>query len=203
MNEKAVFLDRDGCINRDVGYPDSYSKIDIFHYSYEAVRKINQAGLKAVVVTNQSGIGRGLILEKNLEDIHRKMQTAFRKRGAHFDKIYYCPHFPGSDDPAYRVDCRCRKPNPGMALRAAAELGVRTQGSYMVGDKVEDIEFGLNIGARPVLVLTGYGVRSQKECEERSISPAFVASNLLDAVNWILKEEAKDGLNPEKPRFGK
>jgi len=189
MKKRAVFLDRDGTINRDVGYPDSYSLIDIFPYSYEAVRKINQAGLLAVITTNQSGVGRGLIKEDNLQDIHRQMKAVFDRQGARLDGIYYCPHYLFSKLPEYKKDCSCRKPFPGMALQAAAELNIDLPNSYMVGDKVEDILFGLNIQARPILVLTGYGRQSITKLKQQGINPAHIASNLLEAVEWIIAEE--------------
>ena len=189
MKKKAVFLDRDGTINKDVGYPGNFSSIEIFPYSFEAVRKINVSGLLAVIVTNQSGVGRGLIIEKNLKDIHHKLRAAFAKYDAHFDGIYYCPHYLFSPTPQYRKDCQCRKPNPGMALQAAEELKIDMKNSYMVGDKVEDILFGLNIQAKPILCLTGFGQESLPKLKERGIEPAYVAQTFLDAVSWILQKE--------------
>jgi D-glycero-D-manno-heptose 1,7-bisphosphate phosphatase len=189
MKKRAIFLDRDGTINRDVGYPNSYDMIEIYPYSFEAVRKINASGFLAVIVTNQSGIGRGLIQEKNLLDIHRKMSTAFANRKARFDGIYYCPHYIGSKSPEYKKDCSCRKPNPGMAQQAVRDLDIDTARSYMIGDKVEDILFGTNIGATPILLLTGYGRKSLPALRERGFQPAKVAETLSDAVDWILERE--------------
>ena len=189
MKKKAVFLDRDGTINKDVGYPASFSVIEIYSFSFEAIKKINEIGLLAVITTNQSGVGRGLIVEKNLHDIHRKLRDSFAERNAHFDGIYYCPHYLLSSTPQYRKDCHCRKPNPGMALQAATDLKIDLKNSYMIGDKVEDILFGLNIQAKSILVLTGYGKESLPKLKKKGIKPAFVAQTLLDAVNWIVEEE--------------
>jgi len=189
MKSKAVFLDRDGNINKDVGYPDSFDVIEIYQYSFEAVRKLNKAGLKTIIVTNQSGIGRGLITEEQLYQIHWKMKQAFARHDAHFDKIYYCPHYLSSKLPEYDKDCICRKPKPGLALKAAAELDIDTSASYMIGDKVEDILFGINISASPILVLTGYGQKSLKTLRDKKILPAYIAQDLLEAVNWILERE--------------
>lgn len=189
MKKRAVFLDRDGTINKDVGYPNSFQLIRIFPYSFEAVRKINEAGLLAVIITNQSGVGRGLIVEENLKDMHRQLKAAFAKHNAHFDSIYYCPHYLFSSAPEYRKNCSCRKPYPDMALRAAADLNIDLKKSYMVGDKVDDILLGLNIKAQPILVLTGFGVESHTKLKRKGIRPAYIASNLLDAVNWILQKE--------------
>jgi D-glycero-D-manno-heptose 1,7-bisphosphate phosphatase len=191
MRRKAVFLDRDGTLNKDVGYPNSFDAIDVYPYSFEAVRRINHARLLAVVVTNQSGIGRGLIEEKRLTEIHLKMRDLFTKNNARLDAFYYCPHYIDSQDPRYRKDCACRKPNPGMALKASKDLNIELKGSYMVGDKVEDIEFGLNFDATPVLLLTGHGQKAFQKLPEKGLQPAHVAKNLLEAVDWILKIEGK------------
>ncbi|NIM58276.1 MAG: HAD-IIIA family hydrolase [Candidatus Aminicenantes bacterium] len=191
MKKRAVFLDRDGTINKDVGYPSSFSMIEIFPYSFEAIKKINDAGLLAVIVSNQSGVGRGLIVEKNLLDIHHKLQASFAKHGAHFDGVYYCPHYRLSSIPRYRKNCGCRKPNPGMGLQAAEDLNIDMNNSYMVGDKVEDILFGRNIQAKPILLLTGFGQEALPKLKKKRVVPAYVAANLLEAVNWILKQEKK------------
>lgn len=189
MKKRAVFLDRDGTINKDVGYPNSFRLIEIFPYSFEAIRKINEANMLAVIVTNQSGVGRSLIAEKILHLIHQKLRNSFAQHQAYFDGIYYCPHYLSSSNPHYRKDCHCRKPKPGMALQAAKDLNINLNKSYMVGDKVEDILFGLNIQAKPVLVLTGFGQESLPKLKERGIKLAHVASHLLDAVHWILERE--------------
>lgn len=189
MKKKAIFLDRDGTLNKDVGYPNSFDAIEVYEYSFEAVRRINQSGLLAVVVTNQSGIGRGLIEERRVGEIHMKMRDLFDKNNARLDAFYYCPHYINSQDHRYRIDCACRKPNPGMALKASEDLNIQLKGSYMVGDKMEDIEFGLNFDAIPVLLLTGHGQKALRKLEEKGLKPAYVAKNLLEAVDWILKNE--------------
>jgi D-glycero-D-manno-heptose 1,7-bisphosphate phosphatase len=189
MKNRAVFLDRDGTINRDVGYPNSTNMMEIFPYSFAAVRKINEAGFLAVIVTNQSGIGRGFIEEKNLHHIHRQLRIAFAAKKATFHGIYYCPHHEQSEMPEYRKACSCRKPNPGMAQQAVRDLNIDTAKSYMIGDKVEDILFGLNIQAVPILLLTGFGQNSLPKLLEKGIEPAHVAETLLDAVDWILERE--------------
>ena len=186
MSRRAVFLDRDGTINDDVGYPCNYGQVRVFPYSFEAVRRINRAGLLAVVMTNQSGVGRGYFTEDDLAEIHRRLAEDFASRQARLEGIYYCPHYLHSSEPRYRQDCACRKPNPGMALRAARELDIDLGSSFMIGDKVEDIEFARNIGAVPVLVLTGYGGESEKRLRAEGRPPAFVAATLLEAVDWVL-----------------
>ena len=189
MTQRAVFLDRDGTINVDVGYPRRYEQITIYEGSFKALRRINAAGFLAVVVTNQSGIGRGFLTEDDLRDIHAKMTAAFLARGARIDAFYYCPHYDLSEIPRYRLDCSCRKPKPEMARRAAADLGLDLSRSYMIGDKIEDVEFGLAAGVSPILVRTGYGVSAEIMLRERGIAPAAVAATLLEAVDWILARD--------------
>ena len=193
MKHRAVFLDRDGTINRDVGYPSVYRQIEIFRFSGEAIREINRMGFKAVVVTNQSGVGRGLIPEPALDVIHRRLKSALGRRRARLDGIYYCPHYVRAADPQYRRDCSCRKPKPGLGRRAASDLGLDLKRSYMIGDKVEDIQFGLAIGAVPILVLTGYGRRSLARLKECRQAPAHVARDLRTAVRWIARREESAG----------
>ena len=193
MKKRAIFLDRDGTINEDVGYPGHFSQVRIYPYSIEAVRKINLAGLLAVVVTNQSGVGRGFFTEAALRQIHRKMNQEFISRQARLDRIYYCPHYIGSALPEYGLDCTCRKPFPGLGLRAAEELDIDLHRSYMIGDKVEDILFGRNIGARPLLVLTGYGRQARGRLREEGIAPAFTGRTLSEAVDWILEVDLGRG----------
>jgi D-glycero-D-manno-heptose 1,7-bisphosphate phosphatase len=186
MKTPAVFLDRDGTINEDVGYPSRIEEIRIYPYAYEALRRIKEAGFRAVVVTNQSGIGRGYLTEADLAAIHGHIARAFEARGIRVDAFYYCPHYELSSLPGYGGLCACRKPEPGMGRRAAADLGLDLARSYMVGDKVEDVAFGRAIGATPVLVRTGYGGTSELRLRGTADAPAAVADDLLAAVDWIL-----------------
>jgi D-glycero-D-manno-heptose 1,7-bisphosphate phosphatase len=189
MKKRAVFLDRDGTLNEDVGYPSVFSQIHIFPAAFEAVRKIRSAGFLTVVVTNQSAVGRGLLTEDGLKNIHKNISASFAAEGAELDAFYYCPHYERAALPIYRKNCDCRKPGPGLAVRAAADLDLDLSASYVIGDKTEDIEFALNTGATPVLVLTGCGRESQLKLEEKGLRPAFVAEDILAAANWILRRE--------------
>jgi len=189
MNNRAVFLDRDGTLNKDAGYPGDFGQVEIYPGSYEAVKMINEAGLLAVVVSNQSGVGRGLFGEAQVEAIHREMGAAFAARGARIDAFYFCPHFEGSADPRYALACACRKPQPGLALRAAADLGLDLARSYMVGDKPDDIVFARNIGASPVLVLTGQGRSARGRLRSAGIEPDHVSAGVLTAARWIVRRE--------------
>jgi D-glycero-D-manno-heptose 1,7-bisphosphate phosphatase len=191
MSRRAVFLDRDGTINVDVGYPSRWDQITIYPYAYEAVRRLKAAGFLAVVVTNQSGIARGFLTEADLADIHGRMAGEFARRGVPLDAIYHCPHFPAAGTAADKPNCICRKPGPGMGLRAAAELDIDLGRSYMIGDKADDVLFGANIGATPVLVRTGYGPAAEPKPASTGVRPAFVADDLAAAADWILAREAR------------
>jgi D-glycero-D-manno-heptose 1,7-bisphosphate phosphatase len=196
MKRKAVFLDRDGTLTVDSAYPARYDKIIIYPESYEAVRKLNRAGLLAVVVTNQSAVGRGLLTEDGLNEIHSRLCASFAGHDSRLDAIYFCPHYPLSADPRYGQECDCRKPGTALALRAAADLGIDLGSSYMIGDKAEDIIFGLNIRAVPVLVLTGSGREALAQLREKGLEPAFVAETILHAADWILDRERRQGHDP-------
>lgn len=189
MKKRAVFLDRDGTINVDVGYPRDYAQVTLFPWSAEAVRRINAAGFVTVVVTNQSGVGRGFYSEAELQALHRGMERALAARGARVDAFYYCPHYEFAADPRYRDGCGCRKPAPGMAERAAREFGLDLDSSYMIGDKVEDIQFARAFGGTPILVRTGYGETSALRLEALGLRPATVAAHLLEAVAWLEERE--------------
>ncbi len=189
MKKRAVFLDRDGTINVDVGYPRDFAQVTLFPWSAEAIRKINAAGFVTVVVTNQSGVGRGFYGEDELQTLHRRMTEALAAEGAGLDAVYYCPHYDYAADPRYRGGCACRKPRPGLAERAAAAFDLDLQASYVIGDKVEDVQFGLAFGAAPILVRTGYGERSAVRLAALGLRPAAVAPHLLEAVEWLLERE--------------
>jgi len=146
----------------------------------EAVRLLNQAGLFVVVLTNQSGIARGLYSEADLQRLHRHVDTLLAAEGARVDAWYYCPHHPEGRG-AYRRHCDCRKPLPGMLFQAAAEHGIDLSRSWMVGDKAVDVEAGLAAGCRPILVRTGYGAQA----EQNLPSGIEVCNDLLAAVRGI------------------
>ncbi|HYA48204.1 MAG TPA: HAD family hydrolase [Burkholderiales bacterium] len=188
---RAVFLDRDGTLSRDVGYPADWSQVHIYPFSFEAVRRIRRAGLAPVVITNQSGVGRGFFSEDELGELHKRFLAAFEDQGAPFDGIYHCPHYSQAAGEGREADCACAKPNPALAVRAAAELGLELSGSYMVGDKPCDILLGLAIGAVPVLVLTGYGRLSLADLRSRGVHPAYVADDLAAAAAWIAGREER------------
>ncbi|MDD5722116.1 MAG: HAD family hydrolase [Syntrophales bacterium] len=180
----AVFLDRDGTINEEVGYLDSLEKLRIFPAAFDAVRMINESGMKVVVVTNQSGVARGFFDEIFVKTVHEHMRKIFKDRGAFIDRFYYCPHHPTEGMGRYRIACTCRKPEPGMLLQASADLDIDLPASYVVGDAARDIGLANRCGASGILVRTGYG----KEVAPSEIHAAYIAEDILDAARWILED---------------
>lgn len=155
--QKAVFLDRDGTINKYVGFlrkPDDFS---LLPGVADAIKKINSSGYLAIVITNQPVIARGEVTWEELQEIHNKMETLLGLKGAYLDGIYFCPHHPHSgyagEVPELKIDCDCRKPKPGMLLKAAEDFNIDLDASWMVGDSRDDIEAGINAGCRTVLVV--------------------------------------------------
>jgi D-glycero-D-manno-heptose 1,7-bisphosphate phosphatase len=187
----AVFIDRDGTLTEEVGYVNHPSRLRLLPRSAEAVRRLNQAGVAAVVATNQAGVARGYFSEDVLHAVNAALVAQLEQAGARLDGLYVCLHHPSEGVAPYRAACECRKPQPGLLLRAAEELGLDLAASTMVGDKASDLEPGRRVGARAVLVLTGYG-RGEWEYrrEQFTVPPDHVATDLLDAVEWAL---AKDG----------
>ena len=187
MSRAAIFLDRDGTICEEVGYVNPLSRSRLLPGSLEAIRLVNQAGLLAVVTTNQSGVARGYFSEDLVEAVHAQLLSAVSSGGARLDAIYYCPHHPSEGSPPWRATCECRKPKPGMIHRATREHGIDLAGSYVVGDSVVDIEAGAAAGLPGVLVLTGYGRGLLEHQKHRfKTEPAYAAEDLHGAVRFIL-----------------
>lgn len=160
--QKAVFLDRDGTINKYVGFLRNIDEFELLDGAVEAIKKINASGYLAIVVTNQPVIARGEVSFEELERIHNKMETLLGKEGAYLDAIYVCPHHPHKgyegERPELKFDCNCRKPKPGMLLKAAQDFNIDLAQSWMVGDGENDIKAGQNAGCRTALVGNGaYG----------------------------------------------
>jgi D-glycero-D-manno-heptose 1,7-bisphosphate phosphatase len=178
----AVFLDRDGTISEEVGYLNDVRNFRMFPFASRAIRRLNDAKVPVIVVTNQSGVGRGYFPESMVQAVHQQMVQQLNAAGAHLNAIYYCPHT--SDD-----ECECRKPKPGLLEQAAREHGLDLQRSFVAGDRYGDVELAHGVGARGILVRTGYG---EEDLREHGSSwprqPEFVADDLAVAVDWILGE---------------
>lgn len=160
--QKAIFLDRDGTINQYVGFLWNINEFSLIDGVAEAIRKINEVGFLAIVVTNQPVIARGDVSFEELEEIHNKMETLLGKEGAYLDAIYYCPHHPHKgyegERPELKIDCECRKPKPGMLLKAAKDFNIDLSQSWMIGDGENDIKAGQNAGCKTALIDEGeYG----------------------------------------------
>lgn len=187
MGRPAVFLDRDGTVVREVEYLRSVKELRLLPGAAAAIRKLNDAGFAVVVTTNQSGIARGLLSEDDLSGIHAGLCRRLARRGARLDGIYYCPHHPEAARSEYRRRCWCRKPSPGMLLRAAEELGLDVAQSFAVGDSQRDIEAGRQAGCRTVLVRTGYGKEMAGRLDA-GVSADHVADDLSGAVAWVVRQ---------------
>jgi D-glycero-D-manno-heptose 1,7-bisphosphate phosphatase len=182
---RAVFLDRDGTLIEEIGYLDRLDGIDIFPFSIDAVRLLNRAGFAVVVATNQSGVARGLFDEAFVATVHDRLSHSFAAGGARIDAFYYCPHHPEGSVEAYRAACDCRKPKPGLFRCAARDLDLDLAHSFVVGDRLNDIDAGRAIGARSVLVRTGYGASAS---DATHAAASAVAGDLAGAVSWILRQ---------------
>jgi D-glycero-D-manno-heptose 1,7-bisphosphate phosphatase len=187
LTEKCVFLDRDGVINQDPPhYAHRIDQLNIIPGSAEAIRLLNEKGFIVIVITNQSGVARGMYNEEDIAFFHAEMQRRLNENNAHIDAFYYCPHHPEAVVDKYRIDCECRKPKTGMILKAAKDFGFDPSGSFLVGDKWFDVIAGKDAGCKTILVMTGHG-RDEYQRERKSF--AFIAKDLLSAVKEIILEE--------------
>lgn len=177
MSDRAVFLDRDGTMNKDVPYCRRPEDLELFPNTARAIRLLNEHGYKVIVITNQSGVARGYFTEGMLDLIHQKMLKQLAEKAAHIDGIYYCPHHP--DD-----NCECRKPKPKMVLQAVQEHDIDLKRSFMVGDKPHDIQLGKNAGCRTVLIPDNPDETGPEEC-----SPDYTAADIYEAALWIIEQK--------------
>lgn len=181
----AVFLDRDGTIIDEVGYLDRPERVELYPFSTAAIRALNRAGLRVVMVTNQSGIARGFFDEGVVHAVHDHIAELLRIGGAHIDAYYYCPHHPDGCVAAYSGPCACRKPGRGLVDRAVQELAVDPARSFTVGDRWLDVKLAASVGGRGILVRTGYGSLEETR-PPADVTPDAVVNNLIEAVGWIL-----------------
>jgi D-glycero-D-manno-heptose 1,7-bisphosphate phosphatase len=189
VQDIGVFIDRDGTISEEVGYINHLSRFQVYPWSSQAISVLNRNSLKAVLVTNQAGVARGYFTEDLVIQFHEKLRQELARGDAHLDAIYYCPHHPSVGPEPYRQPCNCRKPQPGMLFRAVKELDVDLSRSFVVGDRYSDIELAHNAGTRSILVLSGYGLGEYEyQRQNWKVQPDWVASNLLEATQIILKE---------------
>jgi D-glycero-D-manno-heptose 1,7-bisphosphate phosphatase len=181
----AVFLDRDGTINLDAGYIDRLERFELYPFAIDAIRLFKQAGYLVVILTNQAGVAHGMYGEEFVATVAQFLADRAALGGAQIDGHYYCPHSPDAAVQRYRTDCDCRKPKPGMARRAAEDLGIDFRRSVVIGDRWRDIAVARAIGARGILVKTGYGA-SEMLRPEPGLSADAVCDDLIGAAVWLL-----------------
>ncbi len=186
MTSVGIFLDRDGTINEETDFIRSSEELHLLPRAADAIRLANEAGWKVVVVTNQSGIARGYLTEATLAEIHARLTGELQRQNAYIDAIYYCPHHPEEGNGQYRKACDCRKPLPGMLHRASRELGIDLTASFVVGDRMIDMQLAHAVGAVPILVLTGYGRAEAELCRTHDVQVGYVAEDLYDAVTYAI-----------------
>jgi D-glycero-D-manno-heptose 1,7-bisphosphate phosphatase len=180
-----VFLDRDGTIIEEVGYLDRPERVEFFPWTIDAIRALNRADLGVFLVSNQSGIARGFFTDAVVDQVHQRMADMLAAGGAHIDAYYYCPHHPEGSVRELAKVCECRKPARGLVDRAVAEFGVDPGRSFVVGDRWLDVGLARTVGAKGVLVRTGYG-DSEQHKPPKGMEADAIVDNLVAASSWIL-----------------
>jgi D-glycero-D-manno-heptose 1,7-bisphosphate phosphatase len=189
MTPPAVFLDRDGTMIHDPGHVSRLDQLRWYPWTIDAVRLLNRAGFLVFVTTNQGGVGLGLYDETFVHTVHHIMAERVSAGGGRIDGWFYCLHHPRAVIESLRIACDCRKPGPGMVRQAQARMAFDLSRSFVVGDKLSDIGLAASVGARGVLVRTGYG-EAEATClgDLSAPAPAFVGANLMDATSWMLAQ---------------
>lgn len=192
MSAKAVFLDRDGTLNEDPGYLGDENSVVLLPGVVEALDKLkNKYNFLLIVVSNQSGIARGLITDSQVQAVNKKISDLLSNHNIKLDAFYYCPSHPEFSS---IEDSKCRKPSPQMIFEAAEKFDVDLSKSYMVGDSHSDVEAGLNAGIKTILLKTGIGTESISILQNQNKFPSFVAENILDACNFIVNDSSGENL---------
>jgi len=182
----AAFLDRDGTIIEEVGYLDRVERVELYPWTIDAIRALNRAGLRVVLVSNQSGVARGFFTEEVVDEVHAHLAALLAEGGARIDAYYYCPHHPDGKVAAFARACDCRKPGRGLVDRAVREFDVDPARSFVVGDRWLDVALARAVGARGVLVRTGYGTTEERR-PPADLTADAVVNNLVEASSWILQ----------------
>ena len=187
---KAVFLDRDGVITKEPPYyAHKINQLELIPKSAEAIKLLNESGFKVIVVSNQAGVARGYYQEEDIQIYNNEMKRQLEEKGAYIDAIYYCPHYPEATIEKYKIDCECRKPKPGMLKLAEKDLNLDLKCSFLVGDKMSDIEAGYRAGCKTILVLTGQGNDELKKISEMDIKPNYISKDLFAAIQIIKRND--------------
>jgi D-glycero-D-manno-heptose 1,7-bisphosphate phosphatase len=185
----AVFLDRDGTINVDAGYIDRLERLELYPFAIDAIRLFKRAGYLVVIITNQAGVAQGMYGEDFVERVRQYIAGQAKLGDAHIDGHYYCPHSPEAIVERYRTECDCRKPKAGMALRAAKDLGIDLARSVVIGDRWRDLAVARAVGARGIMVRTGYGATEALHPPPGMAADA-VCDDLIGAAVWLLDHPA-------------
>lgn len=189
----AVFMDRDGTINEQMGYINHLSRFHILPGVPEAIKLLNDNDYLVIIVTNQSGVARGYYPFSLIEEIHTYMRESLKKEGAKIDAVFFCPHYPRGKVEEYARECDCRKPKTGMIRKARESFDIDMSRSYMIGDHFTDLEMARNCGLKSIMVKTGYGLGEVDYILPRlDHKPVYVADDLLDAVRWIIGQTGED-----------
>ena len=184
MSNPAVFLDRDGTINMEVDHLADPAYLQLVPGAALAIKMLNEAGIKVIIISNQAGIARGYYDEAAVD----RLVSMLEAEGVKIDALYYCPHHPEFGNEVYKKVCTCRKPQPGMLFLAAEDKDIDLEGSFMIGDTRNDILAGAAAGCKTILVRTGYGEAELLEFEGDTNGPDLVCKDIKEAVEHILKE---------------
>jgi D-glycero-D-manno-heptose 1,7-bisphosphate phosphatase len=190
MSRPAVFLDRDGTLIEEHGYLDRFDLIRPFPWTGDALRLLRRAGFATVVVTNQSGVARGMIDEAFVHETHRRIDARLTHAGGGVERYYFCPHLPESTIDRYRRTCTCRKPGPGLIEQACEDMDLDPARSVMVGDRWLDVACGRAAGTRTVLLRSGHGPHDVEE-PPAGLQADAILNNLMEAVGWILRSSSR------------
>ena len=187
MKRPAVFIDRDGTVNEQMGYINHLSRFVIFPGTAEAFKLLNTHDYLSIIVSNQSGVARGYYPITLVEVVHDHLRKMLKKQGAFIDGIFYCPHYEKGDVPEYSIACSCRKPGTGLIDQACSQFDIDLEKSFVIGDRYSDIALAYGLKMKGILVKTGYGLGDLSHVFPRlSFKPTHVAEDLLQAVRWIV-----------------
>lgn len=193
MKRPAVFIDRDGTVNEQMGYINHISRFVLLPGAEEAIKLLNSHQYLVVVVSNQSGVARGYFPIELVDEVHAHMRVLLEKEGAFVDGIFFCPHYPRGVVPEYSIECDCRKPKTGLIEKACEAFDVDMANSYVIGDRYSDIELALRLNLEGILVATGYGLGDVDYVFPRlSFKPAHIAKDLLHAARWIIERQDRN-----------
>ena len=192
MPSYAIFLDRDGTLNEDPGYLGNPNQVKLLPGVGSTLSFLkNELGFKLIVISNQSGIARGLLTKEMVESVNKKINELLAEFNVIIDAFYFCHSHPDFNNEG---ECSCRKPSPEMVLQAAKDHNIDLKGSYFVGDAVSDVECGINAGLKTILVMTGYGEESFSNLKKQNKFPTFVAQNITE-VSSIIKKDLLEKIN--------